>query len=340
MHPTPVTAFAHTGAHGLADAAAPATPPTDMDALLDQVARRHAALSPQLQRIARHVERHRSTLALERIQDVAVACGVQPSAVVRFAQCFGLRGFHALKRLAVPGALATARAAAAAGAGGAIRATPGADVPGAEGLPLADWPSEARSALDRQRQGLVRQLARDLPPELAPAARLLLQARRVWIAGEGPGAAVARRLACGWSGGVSTGPAPALRLLDPPLATAMDRDDLCLLVHLAPHDGPLPGLAAQARRMGAPVIVLTDSRLPRLGQQADVRLLVEPWPALVGPMAGPMAGAGSGVRPALADGSALPALWLAEALLICCAHLARREGLLGGPSPHDAPEVA
>ncbi len=48
------------------------------------------SLSRQLKLIARYVEQHRDHIGLDRIQDVAERCGVQPSAVIRFAKHLGV----------------------------------------------------------------------------------------------------------------------------------------------------------------------------------------------------------------------------------------------------------
>jgi DNA-binding MurR/RpiR family transcriptional regulator len=47
--------------------------------------------------IAQYIEKHRASLMLERISDIASACDVQPSAIVRFAQRFGYTGFSEMQ---------------------------------------------------------------------------------------------------------------------------------------------------------------------------------------------------------------------------------------------------
>ncbi len=56
-------------------------------------------LSPQLQTIARYFEQNRASATVDRIQAIAANCGVQPSAVVRFAQRLGFNGFSDLQGL-------------------------------------------------------------------------------------------------------------------------------------------------------------------------------------------------------------------------------------------------
>ena len=68
------------------------------DMLLQRMAAAYPTLSPQLQRIARDVERYASTLAIDRLQDVATRCAVHPSAVIRFAGQLGFSGFRAHAR--------------------------------------------------------------------------------------------------------------------------------------------------------------------------------------------------------------------------------------------------
>jgi len=67
--------------------------------LLKQISRQFDGLSKQLKVIARHVEEHRDQIGLEGIQDVARQCGVQPSAVVRFAKHFGFSGFSEMQKV-------------------------------------------------------------------------------------------------------------------------------------------------------------------------------------------------------------------------------------------------
>jgi DNA-binding MurR/RpiR family transcriptional regulator len=64
-------------------------------ALLD----RYDDLSKRLQQIARYVLDEPNAVALETLTVIAERCGVQPSAVVRFAQSFGFSGATQMQRL-------------------------------------------------------------------------------------------------------------------------------------------------------------------------------------------------------------------------------------------------
>ena len=77
----------------------PLTPNDSADQLLKRVTAEFETLSRQLKLIARHIEQHRDHIGLERIQDVARRCGVQPSAVIRFAKHFGFSGYTEMQKI-------------------------------------------------------------------------------------------------------------------------------------------------------------------------------------------------------------------------------------------------
>src|SRR5882757_871606 len=70
-----------------------------VEELLTRIGREFGTLSKQLKLIARYVEQHRDHIGLERIQDVAERCAVQPSAVVRFAKHFGYSGYSEMQKV-------------------------------------------------------------------------------------------------------------------------------------------------------------------------------------------------------------------------------------------------
>ena len=70
-----------------------------VEQLLERIEQKYEGLSKQLKIIARHVERNRDRLGIEGIRELAEQCGVQPSAVVRFAKQFGLSGFAEMQRI-------------------------------------------------------------------------------------------------------------------------------------------------------------------------------------------------------------------------------------------------
>jgi DNA-binding MurR/RpiR family transcriptional regulator len=73
--------------------------PTSADAFRATLLDRYDGLSKRLQQIARYVLDEPNAVALETLTVIAERCGVQPSAVVRFAQSFGFSGATQMQRL-------------------------------------------------------------------------------------------------------------------------------------------------------------------------------------------------------------------------------------------------
>ena len=72
---------------------------TPADQTIERISAEFDGLSKQLKRIALHIEKNRDHVGIEGIQEMAQQCGVQPSAVVRFAKHFGFSGFSELQAL-------------------------------------------------------------------------------------------------------------------------------------------------------------------------------------------------------------------------------------------------
>ena len=64
---------------------------------MQRVADEFESLPRQLQGVARYLEQHRSSIMLQKVNDVAAGSNVHPSAVVRFAQRFGYSGFSEMQ---------------------------------------------------------------------------------------------------------------------------------------------------------------------------------------------------------------------------------------------------
>jgi DNA-binding MurR/RpiR family transcriptional regulator len=72
---------------------------SEVDELLRRIAEQFDALPRQQQSVARYVEQQRSTLMVQRINEVAEGAGVHGSAVVRFAQRMGFSGYSEMQAL-------------------------------------------------------------------------------------------------------------------------------------------------------------------------------------------------------------------------------------------------
>ena len=70
-----------------------------VDELIEKIAAAYDSLPRQLKRIATYIEQHRGRVMMDRVGDIAEACNVHPSAVVRFAKHFGFSGFSELQAI-------------------------------------------------------------------------------------------------------------------------------------------------------------------------------------------------------------------------------------------------
>ena len=70
-----------------------------VESFLSAVAAQYEALPRQLKAVAQHIETNKARMVVTRITDIAEDCGVQPSAVTRFAQRFDFSGFAELQEL-------------------------------------------------------------------------------------------------------------------------------------------------------------------------------------------------------------------------------------------------
>jgi DNA-binding MurR/RpiR family transcriptional regulator len=70
-----------------------------VEQVIDKIAAAYDSLPRQLKRIATYIEQHRGRVMMDRVGDIAQACNVHPSAVVRFAKHFGFSGFSELQAI-------------------------------------------------------------------------------------------------------------------------------------------------------------------------------------------------------------------------------------------------
>lgn len=74
-------------------------PPTSAEQLRAAIIAKHESLSKRLQQIGRYILDHPNDIALETLAVIASRCGVQPSAIVRFAKSFGFEGASQMQKL-------------------------------------------------------------------------------------------------------------------------------------------------------------------------------------------------------------------------------------------------
>lgn len=245
----------------------PAATGSRVDELLARVAASYDELPRQLKSVARYVEQQRARVMVDRIGDVARECEVQPSAVVRFAQRFGFKGFSALQ--AVFRDDYTQQAAAATSYQQRIRRlvtskrrtlTPGA---------------VAREFVAASTSGL-EELARDFDDAaLAAAVSLLARAQHIYVVGVRRSYPVAAymtyalqhiekrvQLVDGIGGMVHE------------QVRSIGRDDVMVAISFTPYGKETLACVRRAQKRGAKVVVMTDSRLAPLARGASALLVV------------------------------------------------------------------
>lgn len=243
------------------------SPPTTSEQLLAEISREFSTLSRQLKAIANYVETHREHLGIEGIQQVANACDVQPSAVVRFAKHFGFSGFTEMQKLfraAISQQIAPARnyqdrIQDVIREGGALAST---DI--------------VHQFLAGSIAGM-QQLQTDLVADRVElAVDLLARADSVWLIGMRRSFPVAayleyamqqtgkRALLLSGVGGMQEVQLRSLR-----------KDDVMLAISFAPYAQETLDAAQIAQARGARLIAITDSRMSPLAQVAEVVLTVQ-----------------------------------------------------------------
>lgn len=243
-------------------------PYADREAFLGGLREGFEGLSRQLKAIGKHVEMQGDRLAFDGIQATAEACGVQPSAVVRFAKHFGLSGYSELQ------ALFRAEAARQLSAGhdyqDRIR---GLIATGSEPRSGARLAHEVIAGSIESLQALQRGLP---PAQFEAAVDLMLDAPSLWLAASRRAFPVGAYLAYAlqhtekpvhWLHGLGAMQKGELR--------ALAHGDVMLAVSFEPYAPETLELVDLALARGARLLALTDSQLSPLAARATVTLLAQ-----------------------------------------------------------------
>ncbi|MBI0328967.1 MurR/RpiR family transcriptional regulator [Burkholderia plantarii] len=237
------------------------------EALLADISAQFASLSKQLKLIARHVEAHPGRVGLQGVQEVANDCGVQPSAVVRFAKHFGFSGFSGMQRVfrdamvrqVAPELSYQSRIRGIIEQGEPRRAS-----------------ELAAEFLDDSIAGM-QQLSASLDaPAFEHAVDLLAATDAIWLVGMRRSYPVVAyldyalqhtgkriQLVAG-TGGMQAGQLRSLRA-----------GDVVLAVSFAPYAQETQQIVEDGLQRGATLIAITDSRLNALASRADAALLLQ-----------------------------------------------------------------
>jgi DNA-binding MurR/RpiR family transcriptional regulator len=75
------------------------TPPSTFNELQTRITERHTALSKRLQQVSHYVLEHTDSVAFDTLAEIAQEAGVHASTLVRFANAFGYSGFSDMQKL-------------------------------------------------------------------------------------------------------------------------------------------------------------------------------------------------------------------------------------------------
>jgi len=257
------------------------SPTPSYDELKGTLSRAYPGLSPQLQRIATFVLEHPQDMALNTVATLARGAGVQPSAMVRFAQALGYDGFSGLQRV-FRGRLVE-RSNQAPGMHdyrqriAALRAERGSN-----GV-LARFVAEGIASLEHLHDHVT-------PAELAAAVRILANAKTIYTLGQRRSFTVAYYLAYGLIQLDLNA-----QLLDSPGGMLRDRAELIgpkdalICMSFKNYTQEVIEVAQACHARGVPVIAITDNALSPLAPHARVCFQIEekasqPFGMLAGPI--------------------------------------------------------
>lgn len=254
------------------------------EALKGELSRSYPGLSPQLQSIATFALEHPQEMALDTVARLAKGIGVQPSAMVRFAQALGYEGFSGLQRV-----FRTRLVERSNNHPGmrnyrerieAFRA--GHERPGPRGV-LSQFVADGIASLEQ----LLEHVA---PSELAAAVKQLAGAETIYVLGHRRSFPVAYYLSYALTqlelraplldsvGGMLREPA---RLIGP--------KDALLVVSFRNYTPEVIEIAKDCHARKVPVIAITDNALSPLARASRICFQIEektsmPFRMLVAPM--------------------------------------------------------
>jgi DNA-binding MurR/RpiR family transcriptional regulator len=244
------------------------SPPATADELRTAILARYDGLSKRLQQIARYVLDEPNELALETLAVIAARSGVQPSAIVRFAQSFGFEGASQMQRLFRDGLLA---GHAALGYSERVRkfsrALDRAHTPGG-----AEWLTEFVQGNALALQNLPQTVG---AADLKAAVRLIEAAEAVFVVGFRRAFPIASYIAYSLQQvGKRTLFVDGVAGLARQQVATVTPKDLLIAVSYQPYAGETVEAAEVAAAHGAPVLAISDSLVSPIAKAANVTLQV------------------------------------------------------------------
>lgn len=238
--------------------------PADFEQLQGAIAAAFPRLSPQLQHLGRFALERPDEMALGTVAAVAEAAGVQPSALVRFAQALGFAGFGELQqplRARLLQRSASYRERIDALQRGA--AAPGREASSKAGV-LDRFVGDARAELGNLQANVPRATLEAAAALIAGATQVhvLAQRRAFPVAAYLSYALGQLELSTQLLDGMGGMLGDRLRLIKP--------KQLLIVASFRPYSPEVVAAAADVHRRGVPVVAITDTALSPLKPSADV----------------------------------------------------------------------
>lgn len=225
-------------------------------------------LTNQQKVIAQFIEQNANRIALLKIKELADACNVQPSAIVRFAKRFGLNGYIPMQQLFITHA--------------SEQISPRVEYQ----KRIADWtikengklmPSQIAQTFIYGCQIGLQELIVNIDEEaLSKAIKNLQNAPRIWVVAMRRSFAVGAYLVYGlqnlhkntvWLNGLGGMNNGNFELAGP--------RDWLVVVSFSPYAEETLALAQKAHERGVSILAITDSNISILAQMAQITLLTQ-----------------------------------------------------------------
>lgn len=255
-------------------------PVTTYEELKDLIGRTYPDMSKQLQRIARFALEQPNDLALGTVATVAEATEVQPSAMIRFANALGYKGFSEMQQVFRGHLLERSDSYRERIDKMRSKKTQGARAPAGV---LHELVSESVAELGQLEETI-------LQSDLKAAVKLISNAPRIFVLAQRRAFPVAGYLAYALSQlelrtHLLDGAGGMLR----ESLRSMAKGDVLLVSSFRNYSPEVIEAAAQARALGVQVIAITDGPLSPLKPSAHVCLELaddsnKPFRSLVGPL--------------------------------------------------------
>lgn len=241
-------------------------PPASAEEFRTLLLQDYDGLSKRLKQVARYVLDEPNELALETLAVIAERCGVQPSAIVRFAQAFGFSGASQMQRLFRDGLLSANNAI---GYGERVRrfSDSVSRTAAGEGL-LTEFVEGNILALQNLSETVSEQ-------EMRGAVDLIANAAVVHVAGFRRAFPISAYLAYSLQQlGKHVQFIDGVGGLARPQANSIDDKDLLIAVSFHPYAPETVELTEIADRNGAKILSISDSRVSPVAKLADIALQV------------------------------------------------------------------